>query len=76
MLSGSAVLETTSDVVPPPGSSVSFQMRVAKEDFAAGTTVSAVVSDDLPPHFEWKNGTAICEVEIGDVVDFGSDADD
>ncbi|WP_286692037.1 MULTISPECIES: hypothetical protein [unclassified Brevundimonas] len=55
---------------------MSFQMRVAKEDFAAGTTVSAVVSDDLPPHFEWKNGTAICEVEIGDVVDFGSDADD
>lgn len=70
-LSGSLVFEGTADCVPPVGSRVVFVMQHYKKGMEPGTWVSATVTDDSPPQYDFTDpNEVVVTLDVDSFVTF------
>lgn len=75
-LSGTIVFETRSDAVPPVGSTVAFVMKTYKKGFEAGSCVSAKVTSDIEPYYDYTEGDeVVVTLDLDEFTTFGERSD-
>jgi len=72
-LSGSLVFEREADCVPPVDSRVTFVMQTYKKGMDAGTLVTARVTDDIPPRYEFLEDEIVVHLDVDGFEIHGED---